>query len=303
MNEWLVGFCNYINKAKITCDNENISKLYHYTSPEAAKSIIMGGRLRFTDRYYLNDYSEGRYVLKLCLDNIDYLLGDNIGCKELLKKELQDRYVCVQRDNFYVYQCSFSLKKDSLCMWNYYTKGQEIQGYSICFSVDCNKNIGEQILKPQVPAEYKRPIIYSSKVIYDKKRQLKIVKAIIDYFLAFDRERNDSFVISYLVDKIVQQGIFFKDSCFDVEEEYRIAIMQYVNDDGSFFAIDDERCFLVKNGMFVPYVDIAFEKEKMTEIMISPTLESEIVKQSIKMICANKYKNLKVSISQIPVRY
>lgn len=95
---------------------------YHYTSPEAAKSILGYGKLRLTDRYYLNDYSEGRYVLQLCLDNIDTLIPNNEKLKKYFMKILDERKYCVQRDDFYVYQCSFSMKRDSLCMWNYYTK-------------------------------------------------------------------------------------------------------------------------------------------------------------------------------------
>ena len=41
--------------------------IYHYTSPSGVNGIITDHTLRFTDRNYLNDYSEGRYVLDLCL--------------------------------------------------------------------------------------------------------------------------------------------------------------------------------------------------------------------------------------------
>lgn len=303
MSDWLVKFCKHINSAKIVCNSEKVTEIYHYTSPEAAKSILGYGKLRLTDRYYLNDYSEGRYVLQLCLDNIDILIPNNEKLKKYFMKILDERKYCVQRDDFYVYQCSFSMKRDSLCMWNYYTKGEGIQGYCMRFSFDNTKDIGSQILKPQITFKDKEQRIYAGKIIYNKEQQLEIVKGLIDYFLSFDIESKEDFVLSYLVDKIVQQGIFFKKECFSVEEEYRLAIIQNVDDDGKFYAIKDKREFCVKNGMFVPYVDISFLAEKLTEIMMSPTLEEEIVKQSIKMLCANKYKNITIVPSEIPVRY
>lgn len=305
MSEWLVKFCKHVNNTKIVCDSKKVKQIYHYTSPEAARSILTNGKLRLTDRYYLNDYSEGKYAVQLCLDNIDTLVKNDKKFKKVLKEELEKRKDFIQRDDFYVYQISFSRKRDSLCMWNYYTKGQGIQGYCFQFSFDNAKNVGSQILKPRFPSEDKALKIYAGKVIYDKKRQLEIVKKLVDYFLEFEREGKDSesFIAAYLVDKIIHQGIFFKKECFSVEEEYRLAIIPLVDENGKFHIIKDEREFCVKNGMFVPHVDISFVADSLTEIMLSPTLEKEIVEQSIKMICADKYAKVKVKSSEIPVRY
>lgn len=41
------------------------SHIYHYTSPVGAMGVIENNTLRFTDRNYLNDYSEGMYTLDL----------------------------------------------------------------------------------------------------------------------------------------------------------------------------------------------------------------------------------------------
>ena len=50
-------------------------------------------------------------------------------------------------------------------------------------------------------------------------------------------------------------------------------------------------------------MDISFDADKLTEIMISPTLQDKIIEKNIKAICANNYPNLKVEHSEIPVRY
>ena len=47
----------------LSVENRNI---YHYTSPTGLNGIVSYHTLRFTDRNFLNDYSEGRYVIDLC---------------------------------------------------------------------------------------------------------------------------------------------------------------------------------------------------------------------------------------------
>ena len=41
-------------------------ELYHYTSLNTLQIILKNKQLRFTNRAYLNDKSEGTYVLSLC---------------------------------------------------------------------------------------------------------------------------------------------------------------------------------------------------------------------------------------------
>ncbi len=55
-------FCKFYNNLKIDVDTE-VDAVYHYTSANALLSIIQKRELRFTDRFYLNDKSEGTYVL------------------------------------------------------------------------------------------------------------------------------------------------------------------------------------------------------------------------------------------------
>ena len=44
--------------------------IYHYTSPDVFNIIINDNTLRFSDRLFLNDKSEGSYVLDVCLELI-----------------------------------------------------------------------------------------------------------------------------------------------------------------------------------------------------------------------------------------
>lgn len=60
--DFAVKFCRFYNALHLEY-GEQPPFIYHYTSSGAAQSIISKGQIRFTDRYYLNDASEGRYVL------------------------------------------------------------------------------------------------------------------------------------------------------------------------------------------------------------------------------------------------
>ena len=45
--------------------------VYHYMTISTLMEILSNKKLRFSNRLYLNDYSEGKYVLDLCIKRID----------------------------------------------------------------------------------------------------------------------------------------------------------------------------------------------------------------------------------------
>ena len=49
MSEWLVKFCKHVNNTKIVCDSKKVKQIYHYTSPEAAKSILTNVQQKGSD--------------------------------------------------------------------------------------------------------------------------------------------------------------------------------------------------------------------------------------------------------------
>lgn len=279
--------------------------IYHYTSPMGFSSIVENNTLRFTDRFYLNDKSEGIYALKLCVDNIDYFdfLSDNF--KKAFLKDCNDRIGQPQRDRFFVYQCSFSTDKDSLCLWNYYTKSDGIKGYNLKFDTS---NLPESI-SVTTYEDKKVPKLRYGKVVYEKEKQLEILYDIVKLFFDYSKKdaiSGDSFISAFLVDKILYLGVFFKMSCFSIEKEFRLAYDLYLNDDNTYAVIKEEQRFYEKNGIFIPYVDLHFNKECLIGVGVSPTLDYKATKESILRITGTKYPNLKndtIYESKIPVRY
>ena len=297
----IVDFAKFYNNIKIDDYIEkDVSSVYHYTSPNGLSGIINN-----TDRFYLNDKTEGIYVLNLCIENIDRFDFLDNRFRRVLQKKCEDRIEQPQRDSFYVYQCCFSTDKDSLCLWNYYTKSEGIKGYNIKINVD-------ELASKITPTPYKEdkiPKLRYGKVIYDKEKQLKILYEIVKLFFDYNKKDTISgeyFVCEYLVDKIMNLGVFFKMDCFKVENEFRLVFDLFLNEDNTYAVIKDKQEFYEKNGVFIPYVDIPFNKELLTGICISPTLDYVATKESILRMTGSNYKNINVKTiyeSEIPVRY
>lgn len=164
--------------------------------------------------------------------------------RDSIKAYLEQRIKNPQIDCFYVYQCSFSTNKDSLCMWNYYTKSDSIKGFNLKF----DKMEDYDLLKIKSKDGFGKLKVYSGKVIYDTDKQISTLKDVLNQFEKFTRRSGLSadMIAKYAVDKIAHIGEFFKKSCFRVEEEYRVSISPVLNDDGTFMTIDYERKFREK---------------------------------------------------------
>lgn len=280
---------------------------YHYTSKDAAKNIITGNTLRFTDRYFLNDYSEGKYVFELCLNHLEDLMPKSI-LRGVFTRRLSERIKNGQTNQFYVYQCSMTKDHDSLCMWNYYTNQDTIRGYNLKFNT---KNI-LQAIRPTTASEDCRIPMYARMVIYNINEQLEILKELLSRFVQFADEfdpdnRHSNIIAAIMIDKLSDQGVFFKKDCFSIENEFRVAISTYVNEDEEFVAISEERKIMRKHGLEIPYVDIPFDKNALVGITLSPTFEFDAEREYVLGLLAdNGYTKCgrdAISTSDIPVRF
>jgi len=311
MADSLVNFVSMYNSIKITdYISDRSTDIYHYTSPGGLASIMDKGKLRFTDRLFLNDKSEGTYILQLFREvlneqqsTIEKTFYET--AKKNLDETLKDFNSYCMKKKLFIYQCSFSCDSDSLCLWNYYTKGDSIKGYNLHFKA---KTLCDGLSLPS-KLENKRTIEPTrGKVVYDKKKQKEIVAQIIQIF--YDHYKlnqiNTSLLTMYLIDKLLYIGIFFKNGCFKIENEYRIALPLYVDDNGNYMVIDDKPSHFERNGILIPFIDVEFKEESLEGIGLSPTTDIELAAKSIQRVGA-KYKclrdNYNIVTSMIPVRY
>ena len=309
-----------VYKKIIKISNEEMSKyipdedcqIFHYTSPVGLNGILTNNALRFTDRNYLNDYSEGRYVLELCLKS-RFELSLPKKYRDFYRKTCKRLYNNLSVKKRHVYQCSFSLDKDNLSLWNYYTKNDGVKGYNIGFN--SNELKESLILNDKIPQNHGIKV-FGGKVIYNVRKQKEIVKNIVNDFSTVIQENIDNdnccrIAIEVLFEKILQVGAFFKSNCFKNEKEFRlviffVAVWDEKTKSVKFMLLNKRATTYEKNGLLIPYVDIEFKTNVLREIVISPTLSFEEIcgniKNALKLHSYNE-NQIQISKSNIPVRY
>lgn len=299
----LEDFVHFYNNTKIV--TEECEDIYHYTSTSGLISILSNSELRFSDRNFMNDKSEGEYTRNL---TVSILKNNEVELDSSFSKEVQKKLKEPRGDGFEVYSCSFSTNADNLCLWNYYSKDAASKGYNIHFKVDdlqgfINSKRNEKHVK-----------VLGSRIFYELGKQKECIAKLLTGFNGYYLQHKSSITLemtsSFIINKIIEQGIFFKNSCFQVENEYRIALMLYMDDTKSdkpaFFNLDNEKHFRDNNGFITPYVDIGFNRSDLVGVTISPTIEANAAIRGVKEITHMKYDNLdpkQIKVSNIPLRY
>ncbi|MBE7712476.1 MAG: DUF2971 domain-containing protein [Cyanobacteria bacterium SIG26] len=294
-----------IPKIKKVLDNDENYPIYHYTKPEKLLNILEHGALRFSNALYLNDKEEIAYSYRLIVTLIDeyqHELNPNLFAK--VKNHFTNKYRhIINGNNDFVnkleyFTTSFSTESDNLTLWNNYAKGKNYTGYNIGF--DKKKLVSEMTENGYLP-------IYGS-VIYDKKKQIKIIHAIFKKWnMQFERALKNKKttevklfdILFELIDVLSIVSIFFKNPQFENEKEYRIVIVNAFGTEGS-----KQTGIVEKNGLFVPYLEYKFSKDSVASINIGPTFDENIFYTSTNRMLYNfGYQDKEVYRSKIPLRY
>ena len=308
---WIERFVKMYNEIKLDdYIEESTGNVYHYASVAAFESIIKEKKLRFTDRLYLNDKSEGIYCLQLCLKMIRSGFPNmDIKYKEKLEEKLENviehfaEYF--YKKKFSIYQSSFSCDGDNLHLWSCYSKNIGVLGYNLEFDA---KTLQRKLMLNT--RDENSPKIICGGVIYDDKQQLTIIKDIVQKFYDFWNKTKktgaeENIIIDYMIDKIVFIGTFFKSHFFSIEYEYRFVVQLYLDEEG-YCSIKDDISFFEKSGLLIPYIDIKFDPSALLSVKVSPTIDAKRARDSILKI-AKDFPNLKdpkcIKVSEIPIRF
>lgn len=293
-----------IPKIKKLLDNDTDYTIYHYTKPEKLLNIISGETIRFSNVLYLNDKEEVAYSYKLIVKLITENNALNADLFNKIKNHFDNKYKNIVDGNsdltnkLEYFTTSFSSESDNLTLWNNYAKGLNYTGYNIGFNK--KKLIKEMTDKNYLP-------IYGS-VIYDREKQIKIIKSIFkkwnnQFEKALQSKKNNKVklfdILFELIDVLNIVSIFFKNPQFKNEHEYRIVIVN------AFSTTDSKPTKVVeKNGLFVPYLEYHFEKSSVSSVNIGPTFDETIFYTSTNRMLLNfGYENIEVIRSKIPLRY
>ena len=293
-----------IPKIKKLLDNDTDYTIYHYTKPEKLLNILSGETIRFSNVLYLNDKEEVAYSYRLIVKLADEVQNLNADLFGKIKNHFDNKYKNIVDGNddlinkLEYFTTSFSSESDNLTLWNNYAKGLSYTGYNIGFNK--KKLIKEMTDKNYLP-------IYGS-VIYDREKQIKIIKSIFKKWntmfekAAASKNKNNIKlfdILFELIDVLNIVSIFFKNPQFKNEKEYRIVIVN------AFGTADCKQTKVVeKNGLFVPYLEYHFEKSSVSSVNIGPTFDETIFYTSTNRMLLNfGYENIEVVRSKIPLRY
>ena len=286
--------------------------IYHYTSIGGLQGIL-GGKLRFTHIGYMNDRDEvvaGSEALRdFALQNCDDAFAQAISHEAERNKDMS------------AYVCCFSLERDSLAMWNYYTKDVNNQGYNLVFNykdliislLQKNKELdGCQFafgkvdycnrLENHVSLAYKQATRNIASVLQalasvardysNKKVDTSSLPMVIDCPPTVEEYPS---VIKYMGDEasfrktISSDTIFFmKRPCFSVESEFRIVIQipDAVMDRLKHSEAGRKKYkYRVSNGLLIPYLELDFDLHALTGLTASPTIKSDLAEKSIRDYC------------------
>lgn len=284
--------------------------IYHYTSPQGLLGILQEKQmiLWFSRHDCLNDISEGGNVLEVYRNVCEELYADHkIDSKfydHIRNVEYDDKefFIHVQENNQYVvknleadkYICCFSDSCDSLPMWNYYIKSGKYEGYNIGISFFDTAHAGVQ------DCFGKNYNFNLYKVLYDEvEKKTMLQKEIEDCYQNYMNDIIDLNTVSLMLSMLLHNcSIFFKNSCFQHEEEIR-AVISVPKDHNR-----QNIKYRSVNGYIVPYLEIPFQKENVSEITIGPLLRDEMAKNTMdSLLKSRKYENVTISSSKIPIRY
>lgn len=287
----------------------NSDSVYHYTTSDVLLKIVEKKQLRFTNRLYLNDCSEGQYVLDLCIKRINDIWSPNckfpksdfVQCLERLKENLN-------LQQFQFYQVSLSTDGDNLTMWNCYSKGD---GINIQFSksslLDSLKNHLHNTVVGSIA-------LLHGLVIYDEDKQIEILRDLLSDFSETGEILDEwGLFTSWAVLNI---GTFFKHKGFRDEREYRIAYNLFcnLNDPTKCFSLFSDNDFnkpysfdvYQKEGMMVPFVDVDVSSDSFQAITLSPRIATEYYADGLKLML-HKHgpwkNNISIQKSSIPIRF
>ena len=304
--------------------NSKPKVIYHYTSPEGLQGILGEiVKLRFSRFDCLNDESEGQNIKEVYLNALDEMLkkgeithefysyfysteiGYNTtymipGTEEVQGASEGKEGITVCRGvnvKSVPYICCFSCNNDSLPMWSYYTKSGRYEGYNIGFT---------HLTTPL--SKYGFNSILDGMVVYDEKMKLHFVRNVIKeiFYNATENKVPFFYFRDVMSMGLARWAMFFKNEAFQHEEEYRIIVFipEERQNEISEVVSNIPILFRPKNGIFIPFIELCFEKTQVNSVTIGPLIKKELSERMLKeYFRVKEYNNVEIRKSNIPIRY
>jgi hypothetical protein len=203
--------------------------LYHYTSAQGLLGILESNSLRASDLHFMNDFSELKYATELINNELVRAAKEHIA--DLLPQFLSKPFRAYIIDEFTAYAVCFCEKEDQLSQWRAYAGHGT--GYALGFDLNQIENI---------QAGDSQTIL--QKVVYDRERQLNLlkepIKEYIDNFRTTNnnasgfsedqRQKHLSNSFDNFLGSTCTFPLFFKNQAFEEEKEWRMVVIKHLSD-------------------------------------------------------------------------
>lgn len=249
---------------------ESGTKVYHYTSLEVLKKILLSHRLRFTKMHSLNDRTEYKYGIQLLKNKIiEYERNNYISNK--FDIELLDRFSFLDK----LYSISFTENGDDLTFWNSYYV-DKLTPVSIGFIPDAVFRNNEFVINHCI---YDDPYPVMGKERYEWFIQIFDIRNIMQI------SKNREYI------HITFQTAHIKQKAFEIEREWRA--VSFAPKDGTFGKY-------LRNDKEIEYFDQDFKLESISEIIVGPSRQQEMNYKEISSLISNCDLKILVRKSMIP---
>lgn len=294
--------------------------LFHYTSKDSLKGILSEHKpsLYFSQYDALNDPTERQDVLtvlrRVCNNlvrrrKMSKMLRDDIASiqlsdqflithqfNEINEPNISLPKVYMKSEDCYTYICSFSKNKDSLPMWQMYSKSKQKEGYCIGFSRSAfsqNCYYGKSFSIDLV------------RVIYNEEEKEKLIENQISsfckYYDAASKEEKNIF-LAYTKNLLYNFQFVYKNSAYAYEEEIR-AVLHIPKSKSHCENIVSERKYRTSNGLIVPYVVYTLPENSVNNITTSPMFTENTTSTSLQEhLSSIGIKHVRIDASKIPIR-
>ena len=248
------------------------SIVYHYTTISGLIGIISGKKLWASDCQFLNDGTELSYARDIFFSELNILNLPHIEGGGYIIPALP-------LDTFYMFITCFCENGDLLSQWRGYGLNQ---GYSLGFDVSLLKLIDN--IDGVIPVEYG---ITNPSKYFAHELEFATHRTAHPEMSAYNATRN-----------ILPRLVKIKNPCFKEEKEWRL-LKQFTEEINE----DQEILFRKSSNGPIPYQEISFPRECLTEVIIGPGEHIDIREKAIRKIL-NYYEfwEVTIRISEIPFR-
>ena len=268
--------------------------IYHYTSLDGFVGIVESGTIWLSDYAYLNDTRELAHGAELVLDVIDEIRKTETA--EGVLGLLQTWEKGIQQNTHRICIASFSADGDSLGQWRSY--GPVALGFE-------PRNLSLHAYRAHLgPVEY------------DRERQRTLVSTYLNhlcqaYVVDMEGSRLDRISdVYHKVDRLLELIAFFKDPAFQVENEYRLAYIEYPGLIEAFEIAPTPKHFRTTHTRLLPYAaanELAPTLSnqpplKLSKVILGPDSDLLLERGIREFLATKQLSDVEVKRSIVPYR-